>query len=76
MIILVGLNTEALRRRLFGPVGIAAVIFLLVVAGTVSLRKTERLWSDSSFGEHSYETLNLIDKLEFALTNAQTSVIG
>lgn len=76
MIILVGLDSKALRRRLFGPVGMAAIILLLIIADTISLRKTELLWSDSSFVEHSYATLNLIDNLEFALTKAQMSEIG
>ncbi len=52
------------------------MIVLLLVAGTVSLRNIQRLWSDSSIVEHSYETLSLIDELALALANAEAGQRG
>ena len=63
-------------RRLSEPVGTAAVIILLIVTGTVTLRNIQRLWSDSSVIEESHKTLNLIDALEFSLTKAETGQRG
>ncbi len=69
-------NSKSIRRQLSEPVGAAAVIILLIAAGTVSLRNIQSLWSDSSIVENSYETLNLIDELEFMLTKAETGQRG
>ncbi len=69
-------HSKSFLRQLSEPVGAAAVIVLLVVVGTISLRNIQSLWSDSSVVENSYETLRLIDELEFMLTKAEAGQRG
>jgi len=72
MLILFDSSSKSVLRQLSGPVATAAVIILLIATGSVSLRNTQRLSSDFAIIEHSYETLNLIDELDFAIANAET----
>ncbi|MBB3209183.1 PAS domain S-box-containing protein [Rhodopirellula rubra] len=69
-------KSKSVLRRLSEPLGTGAVIVLLLLSGTVTLRNIHGLWSDSSVMADSQKTLDLINSLELALTKAETGQRG
>ena len=67
------LYKRAFHRQFGEPLATGAMILLLVVTGAITLRNLGRLWKDSLEVGRSYDVMNVVDAIEYSLTESDDS---